>query len=432
MLDRRPGGRFNGLLRLSLSVLLLAMSGCGGPAPTASPSPTAGPSPTASPSRTPVASADTDAIYDAIETQVSDIRGWQPKTPVAREVIDEDELRTMITEQFDAESPPSYVTATERLYKALGLLPADADLRELTLDLLSGGVVGVYRDDRKTLYVVSKTGAPGPNEQITFAHEFDHALQDQHTTVFKDQEGILDQSDRILARQATYEGDASLLMTQWAATHFDLADMAELLAQSSDPETLALLNRMPAILRETLVFPYQDGLSFVQATQAGGGWDAVDALYDRMPESTEQILHPDAYRGNEHPVEVDLPDDLDAQLGTGWTAPLEDTLGEFQLGIWLREHGVDTTAAEAATSGWGGDRVAVVEGPDDAWGVVLETTWDSARDTTEFVDAAQAAVDDLDDPARVSAPVGQTVTVLVASDEATLLALDVLFGATGV
>ena len=402
------------------------------PSPTVSPSaaPTASPSPSLSPS--PASSADVDALYDAIESQVIEIRGLRPERTVARKVIDEAELRTMITEQFDEETPPEYVAASDRLYKALGLIPADADLRTLTLDLLSGGVAGFYRSDQETLYVVSRTGLPGVNERITFAHEYDHALQDQNTSVFADQDGILDQGDRILARQAVYEGDATLLMSLWAAEHFDLSDIAEMLALANDPEAAALLERMPTILRETLLFPYTTGLAFAQAVHGEGGWAAVDALYERMPASTEQILHREVYEANEAPIVVDLPDDLADQLGEGWSVPLEDTFGELQLGIWLREAGIDPDTAGTAAAGWGGDRLAVVEGPDDAWGVVLETTWDSAADATDFLDAAQPAVDGLANAARISAPGGEGVTILVASDDETLLALDVIFGATGV
>lgn len=421
-----------------LLVVALLATGCGtsAPSPSPTPSPTVSPSPvpsaTPAASASPASSADVDAIYDAIERQVVEIRTLQPKREVARKFIDEAELRALLTEQFDAETPPGYVAATERFYKALELIPADADLRDLTLELLGGGVAGFYRNDQGTLYVVSKTGSPGANERITFAHEFDHALQDQNTTVFSDQDGILDQSDRILARAAVYEGDASLLMTLWASANFGLSDFAELLAVSNDPEMQAMLNGMPAILRETLLFPYTTGLGFVQSAQLQGGWPAVDAFYDRMPESTEQILHPEAYKASEHPVTIDLPDDLAGQLGTGWSVPLEDTLGEFQLGIWLRETGLAESAAATGVAGWGGDRLAVVEGPNGAWGVVLETTWDRAADATEFLDAAQQAVDGLSHPARISAPAGPGVTILIASDEATLLALDVIFGATGV
>ena len=43
---------------------------------------------------------------------------------------------TMITKQFDEDTPPAYLAANERLYKALGLIPATTSLRDLTLDLL--------------------------------------------------------------------------------------------------------------------------------------------------------------------------------------------------------------------------------------------------------------------------------------------------------
>ena len=54
----------------------------------------------------------------------------------------------MLTKQFDEETPPAYLAAKERLYKALGLIPADSSLRTLSLDLLSGGVAAFYRGRR--------------------------------------------------------------------------------------------------------------------------------------------------------------------------------------------------------------------------------------------------------------------------------------------
>lgn len=425
---------------LLVSVIVVAV-GCGSPGPTSTPSssPSAVPSavpataqPTPARSPSPTASVDPAAIYDQIEQQVIEIRGLQPTRPVPRQSIDSSELRTMLTEEFDRESPPAYVAATERLYKALGLIPADSNLRDLTLDLLSGGVVGFYRNDEGKLYVVSKTGAPGVSERITFAHEFDHALQDQNFPVFSDQEGILDQSDRILARQAVYEGDATLLMTLWAAAHFSPQDMLGYLALGADPAATAVINRTPPFLRELLLYPYTTGLGYVQATQVRSGWVGVNELLRRMPVSTEQILHPEKYAAKETPVPITLPADLATELGSGWTVDLEDTFGELQIGEWLQEAGVPASAATAAAAGWGGDRLAVAEGPAGAWGVVIETTWDSSADASQFADAATTAIDGLTDPARVSSPAGRNVTVLIASDQAALLALDVIFGATGV
>ena len=37
----------------------------------------------------------------------------------------------MITKMFDEDTPPAYLAANERLYKALGLIPATSDLRDL-------------------------------------------------------------------------------------------------------------------------------------------------------------------------------------------------------------------------------------------------------------------------------------------------------------
>jgi hypothetical protein len=170
----------------------------------------------------------------------------------------------------------------------------------------------------------------------------------------------------------------------------------------------------------------------VQATQLRGGWPGVDDLYRRMPVSTEQILHPEKYTDDEAPVAVDLPEDLATQLGDGWSVPLEDTFGELQIEDWLRESGVKQATAATAAAGWGGDRLAVAKGPSGAWAVVIDTVWDTATDASEFADAATDAIEGLSDPAGISSPAGRHVTVLVASSQDALLALDVIFGATGV
>jgi hypothetical protein len=405
--------------------LALVMAACTTDPPAPSPIPTDAPpvvTPSASssvaPSVTPA--ADVDATFDAIEAQVSDIRGLSASKPVDREFITRDELRETLTEQFDEETPPELLDANERLYKALGLIPADASLRSLSLDLLSGGVAAFYRDDEGKLYVVSPDGEPGASERFYFSHEYDHALQDQNSTIFADQDGVLDETDRILARQAIYEGDASLLMSQWAAANLDQAGLLELLGDAGDPEAQAVMARTPPFMVETLTFPYTTGLGYVGQVQSTGGWPAVNAYFERMPTSTEQILHPEKYTAGEEPVAVSLPDDLAARLGDGWTVPMLDTFGELQTGIWLREAGVPSATATDAAAGWGGDRLAVMTGPNDTWAVALKTAWDTAADAAEFEGAATTAMEVADGFGRVlPGDGGKTRWVLVASDAAT-------------
>ena len=431
--------RLTVLASFLLVAVLVAACNSANPTPSAEPSPTAAPSsaaassppseaPSAAPSSEPAAA---DPIYDEIEQEVAALRGLQPTGDVARTTLDEAQLAAEMEKLYQEESPPELVAANERFYKALGLLPPDASLGDLTVEMLSGGVAGYYRDDQETLYVVSRSGEVGANEKITFAHEFNHALQDQHFTIFKDQEDVTNRSDWLLARQAVYEGDSSLLMTLWASENFTPQEFTDLLAQGLNDPSSQMLERMPAILRETLLYPYTTGLSFAQGQFiSGGGWAGVDALYADLPETTEQILHPEKYQAGESPVVIDVPDDLAARIGPDWNLALDDTFGEFQTGVWLRD--ADAAKATEAAAGWGGDRVLVLDGPGDAWATVLATEWDSAADAAEFEASAGPAVEALDDPAALL-PGGTDTSrwVVVGSDDDVLEAVEGALGLAG-
>ena len=89
------------------------------------------------------------------------------------------------------------------------------------------------------MVVVSKSGAIGAIEKVTFAHEFTHALQDQHFGLEGIDVDAVGQGDRSLGRLALVEGDASLLMTHWLSGHLTAAEIEELL--QVDPEAQAQL-----------------------------------------------------------------------------------------------------------------------------------------------------------------------------------------------
>jgi hypothetical protein len=407
-------------LALVAAGVLIVMA-CSPAAPSASPSsqpssPAASPSGTPSgPPPSPLPSGAADAIYDAIETQVVTIRGLEP-TEVQRQTIDGEELKARTAKSFDEDNPPEYVAASERLYKAFGLMPQDQSLKELYLDLLGSQVAGFYDPDEKQLFVVSRTGTITGADKITFAHEYDHALQDANFDVFVGQKDLLDETDQALARAAVYEGDATLLMVMWAGPNLTAAEFAEVQAAGADPESMAILERTPAILVESLLFPYRAGQAFVLPVQTTDGWNGVDALYDDLPRSTEQILHPAKYQAGEEPIAVQLPGSLAGDMGEGWTEAIQDTFGEFQLGVWLRESGVRSSDASAAAAGWGGDRLAVLDGPDEEWAVVLRSTWDSDADADAFRQAAADAVTDGPHTGTVISD-GRDISIVIASSD---------------
>lgn len=383
-------------------------------------------------SASPAPTPDQEAVFASIESSVQQLRELTKRSPVSRSILNEDQLKSVILASFDKSNPPALVAANEKLEKALGLLPSDASLKDLDVQLLSSQVAGLYDPDTKTMDVISKTGQLGPIEQITYAHEFDHALQDQNFGLKKLGLDDTSNSDRALARLSLPEGDATLLMTLWAETSLTPAQLLQLAQEANDPTQTAILKAMPEDLKQTLLFPYEQGLAWVSGLHSGGGWAAVNAAYARPPDSTEQILHPDKWASHEAPIPVTIPVVLPSRLGTGWTMPLTDTLGELQLRIWLEQVGkLPVAQAEAAAAGWGGDRVALVQ-KGSTFGIAIITKWDTAADATEFAAAAGPTLKLLPSSTALIDP-GTTsqVVLFIASDSATITALVAALGLAG-
>jgi hypothetical protein len=444
---RRSGG-------LAALVIALLVAACGSQTPTptpppstsASPSTAASPAPSdaAAPGESPSGSAeaaadcdpaqastespapDTDdpnaSLYAEIEAEVTQLRGITASKPVERGVFDKPGLCAYITSSFEKENPVELVRDTEALYKALALMPQDESLQDLYIELLTSQVAGLYDDDTKKMYVVTSSGDIGAAEKITYAHEYTHALQDQRFTL-RDLIGeAKDQGDRALARSTLVEGDATLLMSLWAQQHMTPQELSEA-ASAADPASEAILARMPAILKDALLFPYTSGLTMaLGAFQQAGGYTGVDGLFANPPDTTEQVIHPEKLAAREPAVSVTFPDDFPGSLGEGWTLALQDTLGEFQLRTLLSDAAQSADANTAAT-GWGGDRVAWVTGPDGANAAVLDTRWDTQADAAEFEAALGDYVAKLEAAGRTASiltPAPDRVVVISANDADTL------------
>jgi hypothetical protein len=211
-----------------------------------------------------------------------------------------------------------------------------------------------------------------------------HALQDQHfdlETFLEDREELSD--DASLAITALIEGDATAAQIEFLkGTPSLLRDLST--EMEGDGGSTEALDSAPAIITETLIFPYVQGQVFVSELLEDGGWDRVNEAFTSLPASTEQILHPEKYFDGEDPVVVDLPDVADA-LGPGWEAFDTNTMGEFQTSVILDEGDVSSGDAEDAAEGWGGDRYTVV-GTDDQAVILWESVWDSEDDAEEFAD----------------------------------------------
>lgn len=377
--------------RLAALVTLVSVvvAACGTTAPTATPATPPPPSGTPGPSASQRPAAE---VYAEIRSAVEAIRGLQPTSDVAPVTIDESKLRQNLEAEFNSQNSADDLHFSEETLELLGLLPAGSSLRDLTLDFQAGQVAGYYSPERNELFVVSRSGGVGGAEKVTYAHEFTHQLQDQRFDLGSLMQDPANHSDRTLAQLALIEGDAVSVQNTWTVANLTSEELGQLLAAALDPEALEALRNAPPYLRDTALFPYQDGLLFVQDLLASGGYAAVDEAYGEPPVSTEQILHPDKFAEREAPIDVEVPKDLASSLGSGWKEVGRDTLGELILRLWLREHGVPATEAPVAAAGWGGDRLALYEGPGDKHTLLLVTRWDTLVEADEFAAAAKVAV----------------------------------------
>src|SRR5205085_224356 len=123
-------------------------------------------------------------------------------------------------------------------------------------------------------------------------------------------------SDAELAAHALIEGDATLAMALYVASN-PFRALAFLKSLGANGIATAELDKAPRALRETLLFPYQEGLNWTRVVYKEGGWKSVSDAFATLPQSTEQILHPDKYFAHEAPVKVTLPDVTSLLNGRG-------------------------------------------------------------------------------------------------------------------
>jgi hypothetical protein len=149
----------------------------------------------------------------------------------------------------------------------------------------------------------------------------------------------------------------------------------------------AKIDSAPRSLRESLVFPYDQGMAWVRQLYQRGGWKAVDEAYASLPQSTEQILHPEKYFAHEAPAQVVLPD-LSPALGRDWKQIDTDVNGEWGYYLILDEFLKDEKESKQAAAGWGGDRYALYENKQTRETLLAQVTaWDTEQDASEFFDA---------------------------------------------
>jgi hypothetical protein len=184
--------------------------------------------------------------------------------------------------------------------------------------------------------------------------------------------------DQASAYQALIEGDASMADLLYLQT-LTQREIGEFFAEALSIDTTAL-DSAPAFIRDSLIFPYDSGLAWVQEQYLRDEWATVNAAYSEMPDlpgSTEQIITPDDYGR-------DLPQVVESAVPPvpGYALERESVWGEFGFRLMLDQVLGEDVGVDAA-DGWGGDYYAQwFDGQNAALLILFEG--DTERDTEEL------------------------------------------------
>jgi len=293
------------------------------------------------------------------------------------------DIERMIVKNLDTETTPAEMHAAEVLLKVFGLAPKEFSYRAFLIKLLTEQVAGYYDPKAQQFYLADWIELEG--QKPVMAHELTHALQDQHFNLKRFENWPKGDADAELAAHALIEGDATLAMTLYMAKN-PLVALAFIRSLGGD-EAMEQFKQAPRALRESLLFPYEQGSAWATQVYKRGGWEMVSRAFTTLPQSSEQILHGDKYFSYDAPQRIALPD-FKSVLGPTWKRIDYDVNGEWGNYLILDEFINDATISKRASAGWGGDRFALYEtGKPDEFFVAQLTAWDTPLDAREFFDA---------------------------------------------
>jgi len=334
-------------------------------------------------------------------------QGHAAETARELNLLDAPEVRYFTRQEWSDRAAASADTLSEETlqyyadtYGRMGYFDMMLDLRPVFAGSSSDWVGASYSPGANVISLI------GDARDDTIAHEYVHALQDDHFDIVTFD---LKTSDGFLARRSVVEGDAVVAQLRFLA-HRDGADLQnvdwEPLFQSRRDYSATTLSdaAYPVVFLDYVSLVYTYGFEYMTANLTGATYDSPqpvqEAPYDwtranemygeRMVEYTEQILKRDLLKVEHDDPVVDVglravPEALtDRLLTVDW-----DSLGRWYSYLLLypleKDGQLDATAISAA---WDGDNALFVRDlMTDASGVVWASEWDDDTAAQNMVDA---------------------------------------------
>ncbi len=377
------------------------------------------------------AQADQDPTLEALQARVDRavhelerLRERKLKRPVPVKLQTEAAFRAYVDRELARQLPDDLAVRESLALQAFGLLPPGYDLKE-GIKALYVSQAGAYYDPETDTFYVLKTNLPDEQLDTLLLHELAHAMQDQYFDLEAMRQKALENpnEDTRATLAYVYEGEASYLMMlaqllQGGKAYEDVPLVQqEMVFQSmrdlsreallknavgNQPageqgddvhKAVEALSNVPDYMFWALQDPYLKGQYCIHRVRAAQGWAGVDALFERPPTSTEQVLHPEKLvEPREEPTVVALPD-FSSVLAAEWKEVFRNTLGEAGTATFLETHHA-TARRTGAAAGWGGDSYAVFQHPAQGLLLFWHTVWDRESGAEAFARALRSIKSD--------------------------------------
>lgn len=338
---------------------------------------------------------------DGFSDSIRKIRGLEAKTNLKVVKGKADAVAARTIKELD--SLGLNLVSIEKLFKRLNLLPEKTSLLALVTTFSFSGYAATYDKGIVTIHGEKVDDA-------TFFHELIHAAQDRAFGL--DRRPVT--MDEGLALACVIEGDAEVsehLYSGWKD-----GDLLSEFRKRIDSDYSGFIKGDQNVIKVLQWFGYAQysyGPCFVQTVRQKDGWDGVNALFVRVPKSTEQVIHPEKYLKGEEPVTFDTIE-MELQLmKERFKAEFSTTVGEIGF-LGATSYTLQQDCRKAA-EGWAGDKIFVMSREKESF-VIWLTTWDSEDDAKEAHETLQSYVAKLDGKNSIKLLGKDIVTILAAPE----------------
>ena len=304
------------------------------------------------------------AQADTVFQEMSEITGLPIRSPLRKQIISRAEVSRYLSETLHTEMTPQEIHIQEATLKAFGLIPPDFNLEEFLVSFYTEQAAGFYDPHRKTMYIAD--WVEPDMQRLVLTHELTHALQDQNFDLERFLKAVRPDDDASNARQAMVEGFATAAMIQQMISPIKLEDMpsleplmAEVIHQQY--EEFPAFTQAPFFFRFQALFPYVEGMRFMQRGLEAGGWKRLNSFFNDPPTTTKEIFDPQAYFGKQPLPKASLPRPEILASIHGMNFLTENAMGE--LGYYsLLGQLISEEEAKSVAKGWLADRYLLYEG----------------------------------------------------------------------